>query len=365
MYRGAFAAIHGWWCVLALMAGCAVPGVTDESELQFASLTTDADRQALICAGEANQAIEFNPNAAIQARIFADGYIPTSEEFRVTWSGITYGGQRAQAMWSNDVRVYFADTQNWAAISYYAYSPGDYNTGVKGFLIQAAEREHLLDLNPNAAIQNRILGDGFVPSSKEFTVRGCDGTVFVGQRGEALGSGAVRTYWIANGDAGTVYFADRLADWRNSCGTRCPGQQAPATSTPSASLVCGRDVGWTGDHATNPHSCVPIYDDSSQCWANTLDVGWYLMQNEGAHPSGGTSPSMVLRDYSRCVNGPGGCNGCIFREHYIIFEKSPGCVTYRKQRASEPNPNLYEYLAPAGSDNWWPAYVYWWHNSYC
>jgi hypothetical protein len=46
--------------------------------------------------GEKNQLIQFNPNAALQKRIFADGFVPNSKEFGIQVSGTSYAAQRAE-----------------------------------------------------------------------------------------------------------------------------------------------------------------------------------------------------------------------------------------------------------------------------
>jgi hypothetical protein len=73
-------------------------------------------RQALLHKGEAERKIKFNPNAALQQAILADGFIPTSEEFDLTHDGAQYKGQIAERLSDGAVRVYFGNIVNgqWA-----------------------------------------------------------------------------------------------------------------------------------------------------------------------------------------------------------------------------------------------------------
>lgn len=69
--------------------------------------------RVLLAAGEANQVIQFNPNAALQKRIFADGFVPNSPEFDLTHRGAAYVCQRAEHLSSGAVRVYYVEKGKW------------------------------------------------------------------------------------------------------------------------------------------------------------------------------------------------------------------------------------------------------------
>lgn len=71
---------------------------------------------ALLRAAEQNQVIQFNPDAALQKAIFADGLVPNSSEFRVTVAGDTYIGQRAEHLHTGEVRVYYVQEGDWANV---------------------------------------------------------------------------------------------------------------------------------------------------------------------------------------------------------------------------------------------------------
>lgn len=73
---------------------------------------------ALKAAGQAHQCIQFNPQAALQKRIFADGYVPNSGEFDVTHGGLTYRAQRAEHLATGAVRVYYARVGEWANVGW-------------------------------------------------------------------------------------------------------------------------------------------------------------------------------------------------------------------------------------------------------
>lgn len=64
--------------------------------------------QGLIAKAEQAQVIQFNPQAALQRRIFADNFVPNSPEFTHEFGGIQYVGQRAEHLQSGEVRVYYA-----------------------------------------------------------------------------------------------------------------------------------------------------------------------------------------------------------------------------------------------------------------
>lgn len=70
-------------------------------------------RTLLIEKGQENQVIEFNPDAALQKQIFADGFVPNSSEFSVTHEGTEYIAQRAEHLGSGEVRVYYVSVGEW------------------------------------------------------------------------------------------------------------------------------------------------------------------------------------------------------------------------------------------------------------
>ncbi len=62
--------------------------------------------------------IQFNPNAALQKRIFADGFVPNSPEFEVDLSGVRYVAQRAEHLGTGKVRVYYVPKGDWSRVRY-------------------------------------------------------------------------------------------------------------------------------------------------------------------------------------------------------------------------------------------------------
>lgn len=62
------------------------------------------------------QVIFPNPNAAIQKRIFADGFVPTSPEFKVNHGGRTYVAQRADNLATGASRVYACIDGDWSNV---------------------------------------------------------------------------------------------------------------------------------------------------------------------------------------------------------------------------------------------------------
>jgi hypothetical protein len=67
----------------------------------------------LLAAAAEAQAIQFNPQAALQKRIFADSFVPNSPEFEVEFDSVSYVGQRAEHLGSGEVRVYYVVKGNW------------------------------------------------------------------------------------------------------------------------------------------------------------------------------------------------------------------------------------------------------------
>lgn len=63
------------------------------------------------------QVIQFNPKAALQQRIFADGFVPNSREFEVEHDGIVYVAQRAEHLGTGEVRVYHVKKGDWAHVA--------------------------------------------------------------------------------------------------------------------------------------------------------------------------------------------------------------------------------------------------------
>lgn len=70
--------------------------------------------------GEAqrNQKIQFNPQAALQSRIFADGFVPNSPEFDLTFDDVDYRAQRAEHLGSGVVRAYYAVVGQWGDVRF-------------------------------------------------------------------------------------------------------------------------------------------------------------------------------------------------------------------------------------------------------
>ncbi|MFN8482521.1 MAG: endo-1,3-alpha-glucanase family glycosylhydrolase [Anaerolineae bacterium] len=153
----------------------------------------------LVAEAQSRQVIQFNPNAALQKRIFADGFVPNSAEFSVGMDGGQATGQRAENLRDGRVRVYYVRDGDWGNVR-------SAEGGANDALGAEAQRKQVIQFNPDAALQKRIFADGFVPNSGEFTVT-IDGAQVTGQRAENLRDGRVRVYYIRNGDWGNVQVA--------------------------------------------------------------------------------------------------------------------------------------------------------------
>lgn len=157
--------------------------------------------QAALAEGERRQVIQFNPGAALQKRIFADGFVPNSGEFTVHLDGKSFTGQRAEHLASGRVRIYFVRVGDWGNVTF--VERGAVSTVSLGqTLLTEGERRQVIQFNPGAALQKRIFSDGYVPNAPEFRFS-VGGVELAAQRGEQLGTGRVRVYFV------------RVGDWRN------------------------------------------------------------------------------------------------------------------------------------------------------
>lgn len=73
--------------------------------------------EKLLAAAERAQVILLNPRAALQKRIFADGFVPNSPEFEVEHDGAVYLAQRAENLHTGEVRVYHVKKDDWANVA--------------------------------------------------------------------------------------------------------------------------------------------------------------------------------------------------------------------------------------------------------
>jgi hypothetical protein len=74
--------------------------------------------EKLIAKGDLLQVIQFNPDAALQKRIFAHDFVPNSSEFEEEDQGITYVAQRAEHLGTGEVRVYYVPMGHWDQVTY-------------------------------------------------------------------------------------------------------------------------------------------------------------------------------------------------------------------------------------------------------
>ena len=79
--------------------------------------------EQLLAEGEKHQAIQFNPQAALQRRIFADGFVPNSPEFDLEHGGVKYRAQRAEDLKEGKVRVYYAQIDDWEHVRFAERAP--------------------------------------------------------------------------------------------------------------------------------------------------------------------------------------------------------------------------------------------------
>lgn len=188
---------------LALLVLVAGQPVLRSAQAQGATL------EALLKAeGAQRQVIQFNPTAALQKRIFADGFVPNSGEFALEMEGVAYAGQRAENLANGRVRVYYVAVGDWGNVR--SIERGGTGNALGEALLQAAEDRQVIQFNPTAALQSRIFRDGFVPNSPEFGLT-ASGVSYAVQRAENLGSGEVRVYYVVVGEWGAVMVAGQGA----------------------------------------------------------------------------------------------------------------------------------------------------------
>lgn len=70
--------------------------------------------ERLLAEAERQQVIQFNPDAALQKKIFVDGFVPNSEEFQFEGNI----AQRAEHMGTGEVRAYFVPIGQWDKVQY-------------------------------------------------------------------------------------------------------------------------------------------------------------------------------------------------------------------------------------------------------
>ena len=79
---------------------------------------------ALLAEAARRQVIQFNPDASLQKRIFADGFVPNSPEFEVEFGNTRYVAQRAEHLANGEVRVYYVRSGDWNNVAYHGREIG-------------------------------------------------------------------------------------------------------------------------------------------------------------------------------------------------------------------------------------------------
>jgi hypothetical protein len=198
---------------------------------------------ALLAEGERQQVMQFNPNAALQKRIFADGFVPNSAEFGTVVEGTSFAVQRAEHLRTGAVRAYFARSGDWGNVVFAQRGVSSDPLGL--YMLAEADRHQAIRFNPNAALQKRIFADGFVPNSPEFPWQYA-GVNYTAQRAEHLGTGRVRVYYAVNGLWNNVQFVQRGAVAPTPPPPPTPGPVTPAISFSPASGPSGTVVRVSG-----------------------------------------------------------------------------------------------------------------------
>jgi hypothetical protein len=154
--------------------------------LTLEKITADFGER-LLAEAETHRVIQFNPKAALQSRIFADGLVPNSPEYDVQIRGIPYRAQLAEHLGTGKMRVYYAEAPDWDIVEEVA-------PDLEEQFLAEAEAHRVIQFNPNAALQSHIFADSFVPNSPEFDVQ-VRGILYRAQLAEHLGTGKMRVYY--------------------------------------------------------------------------------------------------------------------------------------------------------------------------
>ena len=91
-----------------------------ERELGGSTPAPDPLHELLLTEAARRQVIQFNPNAALQQRIFAACLVPNSPEFEVEHGGMRYVAQRGEHLGTGGVRVYYAPVTNYNDVAFVA-----------------------------------------------------------------------------------------------------------------------------------------------------------------------------------------------------------------------------------------------------
>lgn len=75
-------------------------------------------RTLLLEEAAARRVIQLNPKAALQKRIFADGYVPTSLEFPISFAGKAYIAQSGEHLGSGNSRIYYVRVGEWGNVQF-------------------------------------------------------------------------------------------------------------------------------------------------------------------------------------------------------------------------------------------------------
>lgn len=75
-------------------------------------------RTLLLEEGDGRQVITLNPKAALQKRMFADGYVPNSLEFPISFAGRDYVAQGANHLGRGDTRIYYVQVGDWGNVRF-------------------------------------------------------------------------------------------------------------------------------------------------------------------------------------------------------------------------------------------------------
>lgn len=85
-------------------------------------IKSPAERDSLemmfLAEGSKRQVIRFNPEAALQKKIFNDGFVPNSEEFEAVSGDTTYLAQQAEHLDTGSVRVYYVASGDWGNVRF-------------------------------------------------------------------------------------------------------------------------------------------------------------------------------------------------------------------------------------------------------
>ena len=149
------------------------------------------------------QKLSLNPEASIQAEIFADSMNPVTSEASTTYGSTVWVHQAAESLDNGSRIVYYVEHGSYNDV--YRIGEDDQSPREEHIWDAATQKqiEDGVSLNQDAAIQKVIFADGFTIVGSEGRLE-YDGVNYAYQAGEHLDRRERRVYWCVVGDWSNV-----------------------------------------------------------------------------------------------------------------------------------------------------------------